>query len=65
MCPGSYFDLAHGVDVPLRDRGHTTMAAVTGHDNTVLSTALGVWFAEQEAKKPVILPNREFNIFAR
>jgi len=41
------------------------MAAVTGHDNTVLSTALGVRFAEQEAKKPVILPNREFNIFAR
>jgi len=45
--------------------GRTTMAAVTGHDDTVFSTALGVWFAEQEAKKPVFLPNRSFNIYAR
>ncbi|HXX36594.1 MAG TPA: hypothetical protein VEP50_00375 [bacterium] len=41
------------------------MAAVTGHDDTVLSTALGVWFAEQGAKKPVFLPQRPVNIWAR
>ena len=45
--------------------GRTTMAAVTGHDDTVLSTALGVWFAEQEAKKPVFTAQRPVNIFAR